>query len=156
MLILLDKGVYGSPDHLEDTFYVTQLRLKKGIISLSSAFYLYGLSDRLPDKIELTFPRGYKNSNLKKQVTAHQQIPSLYKLGINKVKTPRGNQVNVYSLDRTMAEILRPQNQVDPEIINKALKLYLKGPKKNIAKLMYFAKIFKTTKKVKNYVEVLL
>lgn len=80
----------------------------------------------------------------------------MYKLGINKVKTPRGNQVNVYSLDRTMAEILRPQNQVDPEIINKAFKLYLKGPKKNIAKLMYFAKIFKTTKKVKNYVEVLL
>ena len=55
-----------------------------------------------------------------------------------------------------MAESLRPQNQVDPEIISKAFKLYLKGPKKNIAKLMYFAKIFKTTKKVKNYVEVLL
>ncbi|WP_296315380.1 hypothetical protein [Lactobacillus sp.] len=55
-----------------------------------------------------------------------------------------------------MAEILRPQNQVDPEIISKAFKLYLKGPKKNIAKLMYFAKFFKTTKKVKNYVEVLL
>lgn len=80
----------------------------------------------------------------------------MYKLGINKVKTPQENQVNVYSLDRTMAEILRPQNQVDPEIINKAFKLYLKGPKKNIAKLMYFAKIFKITKKVKNYVEVLL
>lgn len=156
MLILLDKGVYGSPVHLEDTFYVIQLRLKKGIISLSSALYLYGLSDRLPDKVELTFPRGYKNSKLKKQVTAHQQNADLYKLGIDTTKTPQGNQVNIYSLDRTMAEILRPQNRVDPEIINKAFKLYLKGPKKNIAKLMYFAKFFKTTKKVKNYVEVLL
>ncbi len=77
-------------------------------------------------------------------------------MGIDTTKTPQGNQVNIYSLDRTIAESLRPQNQVDPEIINKAFKLYLKGPKKNIAKLMYFAKFFKTTKKVKNYVEVLL
>lgn len=64
-LTLLDKGIYGSPNHLEDTFYVTQLRLKRGIISLNSALYLYGLSDRVPDKVDLTFPRGYKNSRLK-------------------------------------------------------------------------------------------
>ena len=87
---------------------------------------------------------------------AHQQLPNLYKLGIVTIKTPQGNEVRAYSLDRTMAEILRPQYHVDPEIINSAFKQYLNGANKNIAKLMYFAKIFKTTKKVMNYVEVLL
>lgn len=156
ILVLLDKGIYGSPDHLEDAFYVVQLRLKKGIISLNSALYLYGLSDRVPDKIDLTFPRGYKNSELGEQISAHQQISELYKLGINTIQTPQGNKVKAYSLDRTMAEILRPQNRVDPEIVNSAFKQYVKGTNKNIAKLMYFAKKFKTTKKVQNYIEVLL
>lgn len=156
VLVLLDKGIYGSPNHLGDTFYTTQLRLQKGIISLNSALYLYGLSDRLPDKIDLTFPRGYKNSKLRNQIVAHQQLLHLYKLGIVTIKTPQGNEVKAYSLDRTMAEILRPQYHVDPEIINSAFKQYLKGINKNIAKLMYFAKAFKTTKKVRNYIEVLL
>lgn len=156
ILVSFDRGIYGSPDQLGDTFYITQLRLKKGIISLNSALYLYGLSDRVPDKIDMTFPRGYKNPKLKDEVVPHQQLSKLYKLGIIKVKTPQGNKVKVYSLDRTIAEILRPQNHVDPEIINTAFKLYLKSPQKNMAKLMYFAKIFKTTKKVNNYLEVLL
>lgn len=72
-MVLLDKGIYGSPHHIEDPFYVIQLRLKKGIISLASALYLYVLSDRVPDKIDLTFPRGYKNPNLKNEIVAHQQ-----------------------------------------------------------------------------------
>ena len=156
VLVLLDKGIYGSASHLGDTFYTTQLRLQKGIISLNSALYLYGLSDRLPDKIDFTFPRGYKNPKLRKEIVAHQQLPNLYKLGIVTIKTPQGNEVRAYSLDRTMAEILRPQYHVDPEIINSAFKQYLNGANKNIAKLMYFPKIFKTTKKVMNYVEVLL
>lgn len=156
ILVLLDKGIYGSPNHLEDSFYVIQLRLKKGIISLNSALYLYGLSDRVPDKIDLTFPAGYKNADLKDQISAHQQIHKLYKLGITTIETPQGNHVRAYSLDRTMAEILRPQNHVDPEIINEAFKQYLTRKTKNIAKLMFFAKAFKTTKKVQNYLEVLL
>lgn len=55
-----------------------------------------------------------------------------------------------------MAEILRPQNHMDPEIINDAFKHYLKSPDKNIARVMYFAKLFKTTEKVRKYIEVLL
>lgn len=155
-LVLIDKGIYGSPNHLEDSFYAIQLRLKRGIISLNSALYLYGLSDRVPDKIDLTFPRGYKNSSLKEQVVAHQQTTKTYSLGIETIKTPQKKKVRTYSLDRTMAEILRPQNHVDPEIIGNAFKQYITKPNKNIAKLMYFAKIFKTTKKVQNYIEVLL
>ncbi|WP_233335799.1 hypothetical protein [Lactobacillus sp. W8093] len=156
MLILIDKGIYGSPNHLEDAFYTIQLRLKKGIISLNSALYLFGLSDRVPDKIDLTFPRGYKNSKLKEQIVSHQQVPQMYNLGIEIVKTPAGNNVRVYSIDRTMAEILRPQNHIDPEIINKAYKQYLKQPNKNIAKLLYFARKFKIVKKVQEYLEILL
>ena len=108
MLILIDKGIYGSPNHLEDAFYTIQ------------------------------------------------QVPQMYNLGIEIVKTPTGNNVRVYSIDRTMAEILRPQNHIDPEIINKAYKQYLKQPNKNIAKLLYFARKFKTVKKVQEYLEILL
>ncbi|MEB3363585.1 hypothetical protein SDC49_08600 [Lactobacillus sp. R2/2] len=123
---------------------------------MNSALYLFGLSDRVPDKIDLTFPRGYKNSKLKEQIVSHQQVPQMYNLGIEIVKTPTGNNVRVYSIDRTMAEILRPQNHIDPEIINKAYKQYLKQPNKNIAKLLYFARKFKIVKKVQEYLEILL
>ena len=51
---------------------------------------------------------------------------------------------------------MRPQNQVDPEIINKVFKKYAIVPEKNIAKLMYFSSQFRTTDKVRNYLEVLL
>lgn len=158
LLVSIDKGkgIYASPNYLEDPYYVSQLRIKKGIISLSTALYLYGFSDRVPDKIDLTVPRGYKNSALKDEFVLHQQDLKFYKLGIEERKSPQDHLIKIYSLDRTMAEILRPQNHIDSEIINSAFKQYIQSSKKNIAKLMYFAGLFRTTTKVQTYLEVLL
>lgn len=158
LLVSIDKGkgIYASPNYLEDPYYVSQLRIKKGIISLSTALYLYGFSDRVPDKIDLTVPRGYKNSALKDEFVLHQQDLKFYKLGIEERKSPQDHLIKIYSLDRTMAEILRPRNHIDSEIINSAFKQYIQSSKKNIAKLMYFAGLFRTTTKVQTYLEVLL
>lgn len=158
LLVSIDKGkgIYASPNYLEDPYYVSQLRIKKGIISLSTALYLYGFNDRVPDKIDLTVPRGYKNSALKDEFVLHQQDLKFYKLGIEERKSPQDHLIKIYSLDRTMAEILRPQNHIDSEIINSAFKQYIQSSKKNIAKLMYFAGLFRTTTKVQTYLEVLL
>lgn len=132
LLVSIDKGkgIYASPNYLEDPYYVSQLRIKKGIISLSTALYLYGFSDRVPDKIDLTVPRGYKNSALKDEFVLHQQDLKFYKLGIEERKSPQDHLIKIYSLDRTMAEILRPQNHIDSEIINSAFKQYIQSSKK--------------------------
>ena len=42
LLVSIDKGkgIYASPNYLEDPYYVSQLRIKKGIISLNTAAYM--------------------------------------------------------------------------------------------------------------------
>ena len=76
--------------------------------------------------------------------------------GITQTESFNGNVINLYTPERTLAEILRPINAVDIEIITNAFKMWNKEKKKDINTLMSFAEKFRVTRKVNSYLEVLL
>lgn len=149
-------GIYSLSSNFPDQFKVQQAKYKKGIYCLNTALYLWGFSDRYPERLDMMFPHGYNTSRISNEVLPHTQVKSLFKQGITVTNTMDGNEVHLYSLERTLAEILRPQNYVDPEIITTAYKEWAKKSDKDLNQLVYFAQQFKTINQAQSYLEVLL
>lgn len=148
------KGVYLASDAWQDDLYIISMQYKKIVYSHDTALYLLGLSEREPIYFTVTVPRGYKvdykrKSPLKK-VTA---VEGRYSLGLDTAVTPYGHTVPCYNTERTLCDIFRTDTEMQEKKF--AVKEYLNG-KKNLPRLMEYAKMLQVEKKIKQYMEVLL
>lgn len=148
------KGVYMTPGAWQDDLYIISLQYKKIVYSHDTALYLLGLSEREPIFFTVTVPRGYKvdykgNSPLKKVTVVEER----YFLGIDTAVTPYGHTVPCYNAERTLCDIFRTDTEMQEKQF--AVKEYLNG-KKNLPRLMEYAKMFRVEKRIKQYMEVLL
>lgn len=151
------RGVYQLAGSWEDEMYNLQVRYKRGIFSGATALYLYDLTDRTPAKFQMTFPHNYNISTVKgEKVKCNRVIMELYELGVVELKTPAGNMVRAYNMERTLCDILRKHNKTDIQIITDAFKSYVRRTDKNIALLCEYGKKIKVEAKLQTYLEVLL
>lgn len=151
------RGVYILPEVWDDEMYILQTRYKRGIFSHDTALFLWGLTDRTPNRYCMTFPASYNISSAKKDnVKISQSVESLYELGLTEIKTPAQNTVKVYNRERTLCDILRKGSRTDIQLITQAFKEYVKLPDKNIALLSEYSRILKVSEKVRSYLEVLM
>jgi len=153
----ISRGVYVSPDSWEDKMYIIQLQSKKVIYSHATALYLNELTDRDPIQYDVTVPIGYNVSRLKeKGLKTHSVKKEFYEIGLIKAQTMFGNQVYTYNMERTICDIVKARHKMDSAIFNDAMKMYAGSKKKDIRRLYEYAEMFKVSKLVKRYMEVLL
>lgn len=150
------RGLYMQSNTLEDDFYMLQCKYGRGIYSHDTALYLLGYADRTPTKYTMTFPKGYNAPSLKQEnVSIKRAVMENYSLGIIKIKSPSGNIISVYELERTLCDILRG-NGSDIDIIVKAMKRYASSSHKDMHKLISYAEQLHVKPKILRYMEVLL
>lgn len=150
------RGLYVQSNAWEDDFYLLQRKYGRGIYSHETALYLLGYSDRTPAKYTMTFPKGYNAPSLKQEnVIVKRVVPENYKFGQIVLKSPSGNQIRVYDLERTLCDILRGCGS-DVQIVGEAMKRYAASKDKNIHRLMQYAGQLHVKPKVLRYMEVLL
>ena len=82
--------------------------------------------------------------------------PELFELGKTTLRTPAGNDVPAYDLERTICDVIRSRNKLGTETFLAALKMYAASPKKNLNKLNTYAKQMRVEKVLRQYLEVLL
>lgn len=153
----VSRGVYTLPEVWEDEFVNLQSRYKRGVFSLETALFLHDLTDRTPNKFNMTFPGTYNLSGPKRDgVLCSNCKEPYYSLGIEEVITPGGHKVLAYSAERTLCDILRKKNQVSIEIISDAFKRYTMRKEKNIPLLSKYSEILGIEEKVRSYLEVLI
>ena len=151
------RGVYVLPEVWADEMFNLQNRFKRGIYSHETALFLWDLTDRTPNVYSMTFPTNYNLTRPKEEnVRCTQCKDTFYDLGIVVTNTPGGNEVKVYSIERTLCDILRPQSDVDIQVVTEAFKRYAKRKSKNIPVLSEYAKQLKVEKRLRAYLEVLL
>ena len=151
------RGVYVLPEIWDDEFFSIQNRFRRGIFSCDTALFLWGMTDRTPNKFCMTFPATYNLTGAKKEnVRCSQVIDSLYEVGLTETETPAHNIVRVYNRERTLCDILKKNKQTDIQLITQAFKEYAKLPDKNIGLLSEYSKLFRVGEKVRSYLEVLL
>jgi hypothetical protein len=105
----------------------------------------------------MTFPNGYNLTNVKKEnIRCNRVIKKLYDMGVLEIKTPAGNIVRAYNMERTLCDILRTQSNTDIQIVSDAFKRYARRNDKNIPLLSKYAKELRVETKLRSYLEVLL
>lgn len=151
------KGQYILPDDLPDELLSISKRSENIIFSHETALYLHGISDRTPFEHTVTAPSGcIPSSAIKSECKVYYIKPELFELGKTVLKTPAGNIVPAYDLERTICDCVRSRNKMGTETFLAALKLYAASPKKDLNKLNTYAKKMRVSNFLHQYLEVLL
>lgn len=156
-LQFVSRGIYVSSNTFEDEMYILQCKYSKGIFSHETALYIHGYSDRTPAKYIMTFNYGYHSSSIKNEnVIDRYSVANVYNLGITQAKSPCGNDITIYNIEKTLCDIVKGNNNCDIQIVNAAMKKYAQSKEKNLNLLFEYAEQLKVKKKILNYMEVLL
>lgn len=155
-IVRVGRGMYTQKNILPDEFVVLQSKSKYAIYSNTTALYLYGLSNRIPIKYDITIKNGYKGSlQNKENVNLFYIKNELLDLGAINYKLNSGNIIRVYDLERTICDIIKNKKKIDGEIFNKAIREYFYSKNKNTLKLYEYAKKMNIYNKVRDTFEVL-
>lgn len=156
-LLKLSRGLYMLSDCFEDEYFVFQATNSDAIFSLETALYLHNYNDRVPTVYNITVPRNY-GGNLRKvdNVDLIYVSPKFHNIGIIEIESPLGQKIKVYDLEKTICDIIKFKNKIDPEIFSKALKQYTKSKERNLNNLIIYARKLKVEEEVRNYLEVML
>lgn len=157
---LLDRsrhGVYTLPDAPHDDMYTLSMRSSKIVFSHDTAFFLNGLADRTPFRHSVTIPSNTSLlASIKGECTCYYIKPEPHKVGIIEIKTTFGNIVKCYNPERTICDLLRSRSRLDEELVISAIKNYVNSKEKDLNRLAEYSMMFRVSKEVKKYIEVLL
>ncbi|MFD0942897.1 type IV toxin-antitoxin system AbiEi family antitoxin domain-containing protein [Savagea faecisuis] len=150
-------GIYLSRDAFEDELYSLQARSSRLIYSHETALYLHGLTDRDPLQWVGTVPTGYNSTNLKNEgVKVYFIKKELHQIGTTTGKTEFGRDITLYDKERTICDLIRSRNNLDADLINEAIRRYVRSKDKNIPLLLRYAEQFRVHRILRNYLEILL
>lgn len=153
----ISRGVYSAANIMVDEMVSLQARYKGAIFSHETALYLLELTDRSPLFYSVTVPSRYNATPLKASgAKVYFVNRGLYPLGLITMKSPYGNDIKTYNLERTICDVLRSRNQLDVQFVNQSLKKYVTNKHRNIDQLYNYAMQFRIQKIVKEYFEILL
>jgi len=151
------QGIYILPDSVHDDMYTLMLRSDKIVFSHDTALFLNGLSERTPFEHSVTIPSNCVLSDvLKDECNCYYIKPELFEVGVTKKMTTFGNEVRCYDTERTICDLLRSRNRMDDETVISAIKKYAAYKEKDLNRLAAYAKKFRVSKILKQYMEVLL
>lgn len=152
----VSRGIYIKSNDIPDDMVVLQNKSKNAIYSHMTTLYLYGLSNRIPIKYDITVNQGY-NGTLQRynNVNLFYIKRDLLNLGLTTYILDTGYEIKVYDLERTICDIIKNKNRLDQEVVNKAIRKYFYSNNKNVFKLYEYAKKLKIYDKVRNTFEVL-
>lgn len=153
----IGRGVYVSPDAIEDEMYIMQKKYPNIVYSHETALFLHELSDRTPFEYSATVPSGYKVvENISHNFKIYYIKSSLHQMGSIELNTAFGNPIIVYNIERTVCDILRSRSRIDIQILSDAMKRVAKNKNLDYILLMEYAETLNVKNLLNNYMEVLL
>lgn len=154
----LKRGVYLTKNSIVDDFALISSNSKRVIFSHHTALFLHDLSDRVPNVFHISVPQGYNASHLKKRypnLIVHYINKELYEIGKETVKTPLGNMVAIYNVERTICDMIIDREKIDKQIFTDCLIRYFNSSNKDLRRLIKYSKQFKIENVIRKYMEVL-
>lgn len=153
MIERVGSGIYIDSNKIEDSYFILGLELPNVIYSHMTALYFYGFSIKAPnDKYDITVRNNYFNYKIREHNVFYVD-KDVYELGLTEVKTPMGNCVKVYDVERCICDIIRSKNRMDSEHVRYSIRTYLKRKDKDLIKLSNYAQKMGIKEEVMNYIE---
>lgn len=125
-------GIYALSREDIDEYYEFQQKCPKGVFSYGTSAYFWDLSDRVPNVLSCSVPRGYNTSRLKidTKVRYHYVPKKLCYIGITETISPQGADIILYDRERTICDLVRDRKKVDMQLFRTALNQYFMGREK--------------------------
>lgn len=148
----ISRGIYISKTVFEDSYYIFQLKYSKVIFSHMNALYFHGLTEEFPSDFTVTVPYSYHAQGIGKNNQIFYVDDNNYMMGVEEIKTPNGNIVRAYDVERSICDIIRSKKRMDIDIVKKSVKSYVKRKDKNITKLSDYAEKLGVKEEVMDFV----
>ena len=142
----------------DDSDYVSAMAyIPKGVICMMSAARWYGLTNYLPDVVDIAIERDMKVSTLPEWPRLHiWYFPEKrYETGIIS-EIDEGGEFRIYNVEKTVVDILYYRNKIGIEETREILKNYLSRADRNLPDLHRYADKLGRGKTLRTYMEVLL
>lgn len=147
------RGIYLLNDKEVNDFFLIGEKYKKGIFSHNTALYFYNLTDRTPLQLDLTFPSNITVHD--DSIKIHYIKEENHLLGATEMKLKDETTIRIYNLERTICDIIKSRNKLDPQILNTAMQEYVRRKDNDYNLLVQYAKKFRIENILKKYMEVL-
>lgn len=128
------------------------------VICMESALQYYGYTNRTPSAWCLAVDKHSTKSRFNidyPSVKPHYIPEEQMTLGVEMVNI-EDTELKIFNRERVICDCLRQENKMDVEVFNKAIQAYIKDHKKNVPRLMEYAKILRTENKVRKMIGVWL
>lgn len=157
LLFRVARGQYVLPGELPDELYWWQLRMPRLIYSHETALFLLGMAERTPARHTATLPSSVRlSATFPGDVKVYMVKPGLFEVGLIILPTKMGHLVRAYDAERTICDVLRSRNKMDAQSVAAAVRSYSNRSDKDMGKLGRYAEMFRVTKILRQYLEVLL
>lgn len=150
------RGRYIAPGTIADELFLLSIQQPRLVFSHMTALFLHGLSERTPFKHYATIDSATTiSSSLRSKIQCFYVAKRAFGIGLTKVKTPFGNEVRCYDVERTVCDLIRSRSRLDDESVLNGLRNYARS-KKDLVKLANYAERLGIAKRVKETLEILL
>jgi len=150
----IKSGVYGKKDKFVDEYYLYQIKHPNAVFSFNTALFINGMTEKTPDKIDVTVYSGYSDNRKSDNIKIHFVKKDLLNLGIEIKESPYGNKVKVYDIERTICDIVKYQNKFDPEQWGKTMRNYFFHGRINYGKIMDYAEQLGIYNLIRPYINI--
>ncbi len=159
----------GTLDHVKSGYYSMNYKEKSeeeiiyglfpdAILTMDTALYYYSYISQRPFAWSFAVSKNTSKSRFKIEyplIHPYYTEPEVLKLGVNKIKFGQ-KIIHIYDKERLICECLKYEDRLEHDTMKAALMKYIKEPKKDIAKLMMYARERKVVLKVQNRIGVWL
>lgn len=149
------ENLYFNGD--EDDFINAIAYVPYGVICLMSAARYYGLTNFLPDVVNVAIERKKKVSTLPKwpELKIYYFDSARMNTGVNQI-TECGDTFYIFDIEKTVVDIIYYRNKIGIEETSEVLRTYLKRNDRKIDKLFAYSKHLRCENIIKKYLEVLI
>jgi len=141
----------------ENDFFSAEAFVPEGVICLMSAARYYGLTNYLPDTVDVAIERKKKVSTLPDWpgIKIYYFDQGRMDIGVTVVKEDE-NTFHIFDIEKTVVDIIYYRNKVGIEETSEILKNYLGRKDWQIDRLYEYARRLRCEKTVRTYLEVLI
>lgn len=141
----------------ENDFFSVEAYVPNGVICLMSAARYYGLTNFLPDAVDVAIERKKKVNTLPDwpEIRIFYFSPSRMDIGVTEIYEGE-NSFHIFDIEKTVVDIIYYRNKIGIEETSEVLKNYLKRRDRQIDKIYAYAKRLRCEKVVRTYLEVLI
>lgn len=159
MLSRINRSTYENLDYKgdENDFFSVEAYVPNGVICLMSAARYYGLTNFLPDAVDVAIERKKKVNTLPDwpEIRIFYFSPSRMDIGVTEIYEGE-NSFHIFDIEKTVVDIIYYRNKIGIEETSEVLKNYLKRRDRQIDKIYAYAKRLRCEKVVRTYLEVLI